>query len=39
MNLKEIGCEVVDWVQLAQEGVLCQALLNVVMSLLFQKKK
>jgi hypothetical protein len=31
MNYKEIGCEDVDWVHLAQHRVLWQALINMVM--------
>jgi len=31
MNLQEVGCEGVDWIQLAQERDRWQALVNVVM--------
>jgi len=35
MNLEEVGCESVDWIWLAQDGVPQQALLDIVMALLF----
>jgi hypothetical protein len=31
MDLQEVGCEGVDWIQLAQDGDRWQALVNVVM--------
>jgi hypothetical protein len=35
VDCKEIGCESVDWIWLAQDGVPQQALLDIVMALLF----
>jgi len=32
MNLKEVGCEVVDWIHLAQDRGLWRALANMVMN-------
>jgi hypothetical protein len=31
MGVKETGCEVVEWIQLADDRVQCRALLNTVM--------
>ena len=33
MDLQEVGCEVVDWIELAQDRDRRQALLTVVMNL------
>jgi len=33
MNLKETGCEDVEWICQAQNTVQCQALVNMVMNL------
>ena len=33
MNLQEVGCEGIDWTDLAQDRDRCQALVNAVMSL------
>ena len=33
MNLLEVECEVVDWIDLAQDRDSCQALVNAVMNL------
>jgi hypothetical protein len=34
MDLQEVGCEGMDWIDLAQEGDRWRALVNVVMNLL-----
>jgi len=31
MDLQEMGCECVDWIQLAEDGDRWRALMNVVM--------
>jgi hypothetical protein len=36
MDLQEVGCGVVDWIDLAQDRDKRQAVVNVVMSLLVQ---
>ena len=33
MDLQEVGCEGMDWIELAQEGERWQTLVNVVMNL------
>ena len=33
MDLKEVGCESMDWIELAQDKESCRALLNAVMNL------
>ena len=33
MKLQEVGCECMDWIELAQDRDRCRALLNVVMNL------
>jgi hypothetical protein len=33
MNLQEVGCEVMDWIQLAQDRERWQAIVNAVMNL------
>jgi hypothetical protein len=33
MNIKVIGCESVDWIQLAQDGVQWRALVNMIINL------
>jgi hypothetical protein len=38
MDLKETGCEDVDWIHLAQDRVQWWVLVNVVMSLGFHKR-
>jgi hypothetical protein len=32
MDREEIGCEVLDWIQLAQDRDQCHALMNTVMN-------
>jgi len=29
-NLQEVGCGDIDWIDLAQDGSMCQAIVNVV---------
>jgi hypothetical protein len=33
MDLKEVGCEVIDWIKLAQDREKWRALVNAVMNL------
>jgi hypothetical protein len=33
MDLQEVGCEDMDWIELAQERKVCQAFVNAVMNL------
>jgi hypothetical protein len=33
MDLKEVGCEDMDWIKLAQERERCRELVNAVMNL------
>jgi hypothetical protein len=39
MNLKEIGCEGLDWIHLAQERGLWRALVNTVMNIKTHKRR
>jgi hypothetical protein len=32
MNIQEVGCEGMDWIELAQDRDRCQALVDVVMN-------
>jgi len=38
MDLKDIGCKDVEWIELAQDGVQCRVLLNTVLNLGFHKR-
>jgi hypothetical protein len=38
MDLKDIGCEVVDWIRLAQAMAQWRALVNAVMNLMCFKR-
>jgi len=33
MNLQEVGCGGIDWIELCQEGEKCGALVNAVMNI------
>ena len=35
MDLKEVGCEGMDWIDVAQDRNRCRALVNAVMNLRF----
>jgi hypothetical protein len=38
IDLDEVKCEVVDWIQLAQQRGQMRALVNTAMNLLFHKR-
>jgi hypothetical protein len=38
MYFKEIGCEDIDWIQLAQDIIQCHVLVNTVINLFPQKE-